>query len=241
MSFKPPGEKASTHMNNMDPHKLDESLLAALRRVAQDRTLLGGLATAYAAFALTFRGPREQFWSRMTLTGLSLGSLALASEPDLRRTRIHAQDVVVGLASAGVLYVIFIGGDRLARAILPHGAAEIDDIYTLGTFGKKLELAARISFVIGPAEELFWRGLVQKRLIQHLGRVPGTILGIAAYGGAHLVTGNLTLIGAASVAGTFWGSLSSLGVPMGALLVSHASWDIYAFLIAPFATPASSP
>ena len=32
---------------------------------------------AQAFFAFTFRGPRPQFWKRMTLTGLSLGSFAL--------------------------------------------------------------------------------------------------------------------------------------------------------------------
>jgi len=33
---------------------------------------------AQAAFAATFRGPRAQFWSRMTMTGLTLGGYALA-------------------------------------------------------------------------------------------------------------------------------------------------------------------
>ena len=36
-----------------------------------------GLIAAQAAFAATFRGPRDRFWQRMTLTGLSLGALAL--------------------------------------------------------------------------------------------------------------------------------------------------------------------
>ena len=43
----------------------------------RDRLLLGSLAAAYTAFALTFRGPRTRFWDRMTLTGLTLGTLSL--------------------------------------------------------------------------------------------------------------------------------------------------------------------
>jgi hypothetical protein len=62
-------------------------------------------------------------------------------------------------------------------------------------------------------------------------------MGIAAYGSAHLVTGNLTLIGAASVAGAFWGALHARGVPMGALIVSHMAWDVWIFLIAPTVQP----
>ena len=35
-----------------------------------------GIAAAFAAFGLTFRGPRARFWDRMTATGLVLGGLA---------------------------------------------------------------------------------------------------------------------------------------------------------------------
>ena len=202
--------------------------------------LSGGLATAYAAFGLTFRGPPKQFWNRMTVTGLTLGSIALLSEEELRRTRFDAKDLLVGLSSAGVLYGVFVVGDKLARIIMPRGGEEIASIYDLGTMGKKIELGARLALVIGPAEELFWRGLVQKRLIDRYGPLKGAILGTAAYGGAHLITGNATLIGAASVAGAFWGGLHALGVPLSSLIVSHAVWDVLAFLVAPIAPPSES-
>jgi len=191
------------------------------------------------AFALTFRGPRSSFWQRMTMTGLTLGSLALKAEPELRQTRIRLKDVALGLASAGVLYVGFQIGDRLARIILPKGATEIESIYGLRSLRPKKEIAARLVLIIGPAEELFWRGLVQARLTRRFGKVPGTVLGIASYGGAHIVTGNLTLIGAATVAGAFWGLLAAAGVPMGALIVSHVAWDVWIFLVAP-TVPATS-
>lgn len=203
------------------------------RHFWNDPVLLGGLALAYALFALTFRGPRSRFWPRMTRTGLVLGSLALTAEPRLRRTRMKWTDIPIGLGSAGVLYIIFQIGDRIARRILPMGASQIDSIYQLRRLRPKGELAARLAFVIGPAEELFWRGLVQKRFIEKYGLIPGAILGTAAYGGAHILSGNFTLIGAASVAGAFWGGLAALGVPPSALIVSHMAWDVIIFLIAP--------
>ena len=134
---------------------------------------------------------------------------------------------------AGALYVIFQVGDRLARVILPKGSAEIESIYELHTLRPKKEIAARLAVIVGPAEELYWRGVVQKRLMARYGTVPGAVLGTAAYGGAHIVTGNFTLIGAATVAGAFWGALAAAGMPMGALIVSHMAWDIWIFLIAP--------
>jgi len=202
-------------------------------RSLPDPIVAVGLALAFIFFAGTFRGPRTRFWQRMTGTGLALGSLALASEPKLRRTRFSLRDVLVGLGSAGFLYGIFQVGDRLARLILPKGGAEINAIYGLEKLRPRHELAARLGFVIGPAEELFWRGLVQARLMRRFGLLPGYVMGTAAYGGAHLVTGNLTLIAAATVAGAFWGGLSALGVSMGALIVSHTVWDIFTFLVAP--------
>jgi membrane protease YdiL (CAAX protease family) len=198
-----------------------------------DRLLAVGLAAAYAAFALTFRGPKDRFWQRMTATGLSLGGLALAARPELRRTRIRAKDVAAGLGIAAGLYGVFAVGDRMARRIMPNGSREIEEIYGLRTLLPTPQIAARLALIIAPAEELFWRGFVQERLQRRLGRWPGAAAASAAYGGAHLSTGNLTLLGAANVAGTAWGGLYAAGVPLGALVVSHVAWDLWTFLVAP--------
>ncbi|HYT25115.1 MAG TPA: CPBP family glutamic-type intramembrane protease [Actinomycetota bacterium] len=203
------------------------------RAAGTDLPLAAGLAAAYAAFALTFRGPRRSFWHRMTATGVTLGGLALAAEPGLRRTRFHGSDVAAGLASAAGLYGVFMVGDRLVRRLLPSGGQEIGDIYALRDLRPRAELVARLGAVIGPAEELFWRGFVNERLVRRYGRWPGAALGAAAYGGAHLATGNFTLFGAAGVAGAYWSALAAAGMPMGALVVSHVAWDLWAFLVAP--------
>ena len=189
-------------------------------------TLLAlGVAAAFAAFGLTFRGPRERFWDRMTATGLALGALALATDRDARRTRIGPREVALGLGAAAGLYGIFRAGDPIARQVMPRGGEEIGDIYELRSLRTREELVARLALIIGPAEELFWRGFVQSRA----GYVTSTLL----YGGAHVVTENLTLLGAATIAGAYWGLLRLVGLPMGALVVSHVAWDIWIFLIAP--------
>ncbi len=205
----------------------------ALRRRRSDLVLALGLAGAYGAFAATFRGPRDRFWQRMTATGAALGTLALAGDADLRRTRIRARDVVLGLASAAGLYGVFRVGDRAARRVMPRGDAEIDEIYALRGLRPRGEIAARLAFVIGPAEELFWRGLVQRGLQRRLGRWRGAVMAAGGYGGAHVVTGNATLVGAASTAGAYWSALAAAGMPMGALVVSHVAWDVWIFLVRP--------
>jgi uncharacterized protein len=206
------------------------------RRVLRSDPVLGGaLVGAYGAFAVVFRGRRERFWQRMTLTGLATGSLALAADPDLRRTRIGPREVALGIGSAGLLYGLFQAGDRLARRLLPQGGQQIGEMYELRNLRPAGEIAARLALVIGPAEELFWRGFVQRRLQRSASRWPGAALAAVAYGGAHLSTGNLTLVGAAGTAGAFWSALAAAGMPMGALIVSHAVWDVLIFLVAPTA------
>jgi CAAX protease family protein len=203
-------------------------------RDAPGRLALGiGLAAAQAAFALTFRGPRPRFWQRMTLTGLSLGTYALAISPSARRVRIGPKEVALGLASASVLYATFQAGDRFARRFVPGGDAQIRDIYELRTLRPRGEIATRLVTVIGPAEELFWRGMVQAAFMRWLGRWRGAAAGAAAYGGVHLVTGNFTLFGAAGIAGAHWAALYAAGMPLGALIVSHAAWDVWIFLLQP--------
>lgn len=194
---------------------------------------LAGLGTAAAAFTATFGGPRQKFWSRMTYTGLTLGGLALGTSKEARSARIRPKDIPLGLASAGTLYLTFKAGDLFARRFMPRGDAEIRDIYSLRTLRPRQEIALRLATIIGPAEELFWRGLIQGGLARCFGRWRGAALATGAYGGMHLVSKNLTLIGAASVAGLHWGALRALRMPLGALIVSHAVWDIWIFLIQP--------
>ena len=160
-------------------------------------TLLA-LGTAFGLFAFTFRGDRRRFWERMTLTGFVLGNMALGNEAELRKMRPRRRDLAFGVGSAALLYAIFQIGDRMARAVMPRGESEIREIYGLRRLAPPDEIAFRLAAVIGPAEELFWRGLVQEALMRRLGRWRGAVAATLAYGGVHVVTGNFTLLGAAT-------------------------------------------
>jgi membrane protease YdiL (CAAX protease family) len=191
------------------------------------------LAVGYASFAATFLGPKERFWQRMTRTGLLLGSAALATDGDLRAARPKPKDVATGAAIAAALYAVFTVGDKAARVIMPSGAEDIGEVYALRTLRPKGEIAARLAAVVGPAEELYWRGMLQSELTRRLGPVKGAAAATAAYSGVHLCTRNPTLIGAATVAGAGWSGLAAAGVSMPALVLSHIIWDIWIFLVQP--------
>jgi membrane protease YdiL (CAAX protease family) len=202
-------------------------------RIDGGRVLIG-MAGAGALWTAAFRG-RSGFWAKMAAGVGSLGAYAVYANPDLRKTRFRRADVARGVASAGLLYGIFRAGDRFARRVMPRGEAEIDEIYRKRGLAPDRFIAVALALLIAPGEELFWRGLVNRYLAQRLGPVAGNAAGATAYGAIHLVSGNLTLTGAAGVAGAFW-SLEHLAQGrMAPLIVSHVAWDVWIFLVRPTA------
>jgi len=144
--------------------------------------------------------------------------------------------LALGAAIAAGLYAVFAVGDRAARVVMPHGDQDIGNIYELRRLRPRAEIALRLALVIAPAEELFWRGLVQETLAERYGRTQAAAISAAMYGGAHICTGNPTLVGAATIAGAGWSGLAAAGVPMPALVASHVIWDVWIFLIRPTRT-----
>ncbi len=205
------------------------------------RRALLGLLAAVPIWAWVFRGPPSGFWRRMTVGAGALGLFGLVSTPDIRDDLPEPGDVAIGAASAAGLYVIFQIGDRMARVVMPTGEEDIESVYRLRTLAPRGQIAALLVGIIGPGEELFWRGLVGRAFIRRFGPVRGTALAAAAYGGTHLVTGNLTLTGAATVAGAYWGAEYALDPRLGPVLVSHILWDLWIFLLQPTPTGKKSP
>lgn len=169
----------------------------------------------------------------MTVSVAGLSAYALATEPELRRERFKPRDLLVGIGSAGALYGVFRVGDLMARRIMPSGTQDIDSIYQLRHAAPRPAIAAALGLVIGPGEEIFWHGFVQRNLQRRYGRVPAWLLTSTVYGLIHLVSENLTLTGAAGTAGLFWGGIFAREQRLAPLIVSHISWDIWIFLIAP--------
>ena len=96
-------------------------------------------------------------------------------------------------------------------------------------------IALLIGLVIGPGEEVFWRGFLQRELEPRMGRSAGYLAATAVYGLVHIFTGNLMLVVAATVAGLVWGWMY---LKIGRLwpgIISHVAWDFAVFLFFPLA------
>ena len=89
--------------------------------------------------------------------------------------------------------------------------------------------------IIGPAEELFWRGFVQCSLSARWGADAAFAVTLVLYTVIHVWAFNVMLLLAALVVGGCWGLLYRLRPQaLPALIVSHAVWDVCAFVLFPF-------
>jgi membrane protease YdiL (CAAX protease family) len=88
-------------------------------------------------------------------------------------------------------------------------------------------------FLIGPGEELFWRGFLQRRLQADYGPWYGFLISAAIYSLVHIGSGNPMLVLAAGVCGLFWGFLYLRYRSLLMNMVSHKLWDVAIFLLFP--------
>ena len=166
-----------------------------------------------------------------TFKDLALGFAVAFSLKNLMYCFIGALlGTVVGVL---ILYLIFLIGNDLATFFLAFGQSGISGIYGLGEKADMRMIAFLLVLIIGPGEEFFWRGYLQRRLTKEYGKI-GVPFVILAYAGVHLASGNMMLILAAFSAGVFWGLLYHYYRNLWASIVSHALWDLAAFILFPF-------
>lgn len=181
--------------------------------------------------------PHLNFWLTMAASGVILTSMSLALSPELRlqlRDAFRWSDIPLGVLIGALLWGIFWVGDKVAVWMFPFADGEIGSIYSMRENMDYLTIGILLLFVVGPAEEIFWRGFVQQRLSERLSPNWGFILATAIYALCHIWALNFMLIVAAAVAGGVWGLLYRFFPRrLWALIISHAVWDVAVFLLFP--------
>jgi uncharacterized protein len=180
-----------------------------------------GIAVAGAGWGAMFAAGRRHFWTRAALAGTAIAIYTVAVEPRvighlLTRPRWEL-DVAVGVGSGLALYVVFWIGEQLLVIVLPALAAEVVDLYAVRGETKPAYVPL-ILLIAAPAEELFFRGLVQQRA--------GVAVALVVYGAVHLWERKVILVVAALVGGAYWGALLSLTGGLVAPIVSHLVWAL---------------
>ena len=179
------------------------------------------------------------FWWGMSASVAGLVILSAVVDKTQRSSLLQdwkeglAQKIGLGVLSALVLYGVFWGGNAISRAVFPAAATGIRAVYGFRQDASIIRIGLLIVFVIGPGEELFWRGFLQRRWQKRLGLQSGWLLAAGFYALVHIGSGNLMLVLSALVCGLYWGALYVRF--RSALLVafSHTLWDLLIFIIFP--------
>jgi hypothetical protein len=138
-----------------------------------------------------------------------------------------------GLISAAFLYGVFYAGDIVSRQLFSFAGNGIEEVYAFKNDVSPIRITLLMALIIGPGEELFWRGFLQRRLQVEHGPWCGFVISSAIYGIVHIGSGNLMLIIAACVCGFFWGLLYLRTHSLLLNVVSHTVWDVSIFLLFP--------
>ena len=137
------------------------------------------------------------FWPAMAFSSgvLALSGLWLNRKSLGEVFLFHWWHVPLGLVSAFALYMMFFVGDKIASAILPFASDQVGLVYRTRTQADLWLIGVLLFAWIGPAEEIFWRGYVQRRLGSHYGPLVGLVLTVAIYTLVHIWSFNLMLLG----------------------------------------------
>ena len=138
--------------------------------------------------------------------------------------------ILLGAVSALLLYTIFFVGNEISRIILPFAGKEIKQIYTFKEGASVLRISLLMIFLIGPGEELFWRGYLQRIWSNRFGKAGGYILAAVLYALVHTASGNIILVLAAGICGLFWGFLYLRYRSVLLNCISHTIWDLMIFV-----------
>lgn len=203
-------------------------------KVPSDRQVYLTIILAFVFWYLTFAVKLLNFWLSMSIAATILTALSIKFTGFvLRKQEVNVKNILIGIVSAGILYGIYAGGNYLSQQIFHFARPEISSIYDIRNEGQIVIISLVLLFITSPAEELFWRGFLQRWAMSKFGQSRGWLVAAAIYGAVHILSGNFMLTMAAWIAGLFWGLLYWKTGSIFACIISHALWTVSIFVLWP--------
>ncbi|SHL02647.1 CPBP family intramembrane glutamic endopeptidase [Desulforamulus aeronauticus] len=203
------------------------------RRI-KDRHVFMTIALAIVFWYLTFSVQLFNFWLSMGLAATTLSILAIRwGGFPYKREQLNFRAIVIGVGSAGLLYLIFFLGNYLSQLMFNFAKPQISSIYHIRTEAEAIVITLVLLFITSPGEEIFWRNFLQRWSMQRFGGFQGWFIAALLYGGVHISSGNFMLTMAAFIAGLFWGYIYWKERNTLMVTISHALWTTSIFVFFP--------
>lgn len=194
-----------------------------------------GICIAAVLWTIMFSpwtAPHINFWVMMTCSGAILILYTCWARPLWwKDVKLDFSNIALGVGLAAVLWGVFWLGEYLSTLMFDFARPQVDSIYGMKEGENPVTLTLLMLLIIGPAEEIFWRGCLQNRLSARWNPNIGFVQTTLAYGLVHISKFNFMLIMAAMVAGAVWGlAYRFFPEKLGAIIISHALWDCAVFI-----------
>jgi hypothetical protein len=175
------------------------------------------------------------FWIGMSIAAITLITYSLINNKNRLKELFHFEwkFVWIGLVHAIFLYALSRFGIWLFTNFFEGTIPQIQAVYHTRLQAPHLLIGALLMFLIGPAEEIFWRGFAQDRLMKKFGIKLGTALGLFFYTFVHIWAFNPMLLLAACVVGLHWSIMYSKFNSLIPGIISHSVWDLMIFVVLP--------
>jgi uncharacterized protein len=193
------------------------------------------IAAAFILWFITFALAAGNFWLKLACSALLLAAAGLIfSRCELKTLfAFKVRHLWVGILSALALYGIFWIGKGMASILFSFAPGQIASVYETRTQLDAVLIGLILVFLMGPAEEIYWHGFVQRRIVGRYGPAAGVLGTTAVYALVHAVSWNFMLVAAAGVCGLYWGLLFQREKNLIPLIISHSLWDVLIFVLFP--------
>ena len=209
-----------------------------MERSVSMKKLVAGIVLATVLWTIMFSpwtAPYVNFWVMMTCSAVSLTLFTFWVRPGWwTEISFGVKDVFLGVVLAAALWGVFWLGEFFSTMLFDFARPQVDSIYGMKEGENPLVLSLLMLFIIGPAEEIFWRGCIQNSFSARWTPTVGFVVTTLVYSLVHISKFNFMLIMAALVCGFVWGLAYRLWPKqLFALIVSHAVWDALVFVVWP--------
>ena len=131
------------------------------------------------------------FWTMMTASGCILLALSLCLDRSwMNDIKVSWSGLLLGIVLALALWGIFWVGDKVATWMFPFARPQVDTIYSMKDSQSEWVIGLLLLFIIGPAEEIFWRGFVQRGISVRSTANVAFIVTLLIYGLVHILNSN---------------------------------------------------
>jgi uncharacterized protein len=189
------------------------------------------LLVALPGLTIVFGFVADKWTGMAVVMGAALAGAALLASVR-RRLKLSILYVVSGLVAGAALYGLSLLGLALLSRVWPGWETHARTLYAWRVGHSPLFIGITLVMIV-LAEEVLWRGVVARYLMERHGTGAGIFYAAVIYALAHAATLNPALLLAALGCGAYWGFLYAATDDLVTPTVAHLLWDILLLFLFP--------